>query len=151
MPWGGAFASRFASDRVQDRYLFFVVPLLAVVLLAGVELGAPRPFGPLLVGGAVVLALVTAFPYDRFVGEPARSDTFSLIPLWTANEHLVDGSYRLTVLADVDVVDRALEVLDRRARLPPAHPVGVAVRRVHVVDHVHAARREVRPEELERA
>ncbi len=43
----GTFASRFASDRVQDRYLFFLAPLLVVVLLAWVELGAPRPRVPL--------------------------------------------------------------------------------------------------------
>src|SRR5574338_1578502 len=93
-----AFASRFASDRVQDRYLFFLAPLLVIVLLAWVDLGAPRPLVPLVAGGALAVALVTAFPYDRFVGEPAKSDTFSLIPLWTGNAHLLAGSYRVTVL-----------------------------------------------------
>jgi len=94
-----AFASRFASDRVQDRYLFFLAPLLVIVLLAWVELGAPRPVVPLAAGSAIAVGLVTAFPYVRFVGEPTKSDTFSLIPLWTANEHLLAGSYRITVLA----------------------------------------------------
>ena len=93
-----AFASRFASDRVQDRYLFFLAPLLAIVLLAWVELGAPRPVFALGVGAVLAVGLVTAFPYHRFVGEPARSDTFSLIPLWTVNRYLVGDSYRLTVL-----------------------------------------------------
>ena len=93
-----AFASRFASDRVQDRYLFFLAPLLAIVLLAWVELGAPRPVLALGVGAVLAVGLVTAFPYHRFVGEPARSDTFSLIPLWTVNRYLVGDSYRLTVL-----------------------------------------------------
>jgi hypothetical protein len=93
-----AFASRFASDRVQDRYLFFLAPLLVIVLLAWVELGAPRPVLALGVGAVIAVGLVTAFPYDRFVGEPAKSDTFSLIPLWTVNDYLVGGSYRLTVL-----------------------------------------------------
>ncbi len=41
---------------------------------------------------------MTAFPYQRFVAEPAKSDTFSLIPLWTVNRYLVGSSYRLTVL-----------------------------------------------------
>jgi hypothetical protein len=93
-----AFASRFASDRVQDRYLFVLAPLLVIVLLAWVELGAPRPVLALGVGAVIAVGLVTAFPYDRFVGEPAKSDSFSLIPLWTVNEYLVGGSYRLTVL-----------------------------------------------------
>ena len=93
-----AFASRFASDRVQDRYLFFLAPLLVIVLLAWVELGAPRPVLALGLGAVLAIGLVTAFPYHRFVGEPAKSDTFSLIPLWTVNQYLVGDSYRLTVL-----------------------------------------------------
>ena len=41
-----AFASRFASDRVQDRYLFFLrAALLVGRALAWVALGAPRPRG----------------------------------------------------------------------------------------------------------
>jgi hypothetical protein len=93
-----AFASRFATDRVQDRYLFFLTPLLVAVLAAWVELGAPRPRVPLAVGSVLAVALVVAFPYTRFIGEPAKSDTFGLIPIWTANQHLLTGSYRVTVL-----------------------------------------------------
>jgi hypothetical protein len=110
-----AFASRFASDRVQDRYLFFLAPLLAIVLLAWVELGAPRPTFALVGGACLAVALVTAFPYDRFVGEPARSDTFSLIPLWTVNEHLLGSSYRLTVLAVALALVVVLVLVPRRA------------------------------------
>jgi hypothetical protein len=94
----GAFASHFASDRVQDRYLFFLAPLLVAVLLAWVEVGCPRPVVPVVVGSVLAVGLVVAFPYTRFIGEPAKSDTFGLIPLWSANAHLVGGSYRLTVL-----------------------------------------------------
>ena len=43
-------------------------------------------------------ALVTAFPYHRFIGEPAKSDTLALLPLWTVNGYLVGDSYWLTVL-----------------------------------------------------
>jgi hypothetical protein len=94
----GAFASHFASDRVQDRYLFFLAPLLVAVLVAWVELACPRPVVPLVVGSVLSVGLVVAFPYTRFIGEPAKSDTLGLIPLWSANAHLVGGSYRLTVL-----------------------------------------------------
>ena len=93
-----AFASRFAADRIQDRYLFFLAPLLVAVLAAWVTVGAPRPVLPLAVGSVVAVGLVVAFPYTRFIGEPAKSDTFGLIPLWSANQHLVAGSYRVTVL-----------------------------------------------------
>jgi hypothetical protein len=94
----GAFASRFASDRVQDRYLFFLAPLVLVALLGWIAIGVPRPRVPLVVGSVVAVGLVVAFPYTRFIGEPAKSDSFGLIPLWTANEHLLGDSYRVTVL-----------------------------------------------------
>ncbi len=92
------FASRFASDRIQDRYLFFLTPLLLATLAAWITLGAPRPRLPLAIGSVLAVGLVVAFPYTRFIAEPAKSDTFGLIPLWSVNEHLPAGSYRLTVL-----------------------------------------------------
>lgn len=94
----GAFASRFAPDRIQDRYLFFLVPLLVVVLVAWVQLGGPRPLVVTTCAAAGSLFLLAVFPYGRFIGLPAKSDTLGLIPLWTANEYLVGDSYRLTVL-----------------------------------------------------
>ena len=95
----GAFASRFASDRVQDRYLFFLAPLVVVCVLAWVELGAPRPRAPTAAAAVVVLVLALVFPYVKFIGEPAKSDTLGLIPLWTYNEHLLAGRYWTTVAA----------------------------------------------------
>ncbi len=91
------FASRFASDRIQDRYLFFLTPLLVVALVAWVELGAIRPRVIAVLVGAIALASTLVFPYTRFIGEPAKSDTVGLLPLWAANEHLVGGSYAATV------------------------------------------------------
>src|SRR5574338_632483 len=117
----GAFASRFASDRVQDRYLFFLAPLLVAVLAAWVELGAPRPRVPLVVGAVVAVGLVVIFPYVRFIGEPAKSDTFGLLPLWTANEHLLAGSYWATVLAV------ALGLVALLALIPVRHAVVVPI------------------------
>src|SRR5699024_3014562 len=46
-----------------------------------------------------------------------------LIPLWTANDHLFDGSYRLTVLVAAAVVVGVLVVVPRRAAI--AAPVVV--------------------------
>lgn len=91
------FASRFASDRTQDRYLFFLVPLLVVVLLAWVEIGAPRPRIASSFAVLIALGLPVLFPFSRFIGEPAKSDTLGLLPLWTINEHLVLDEYWATV------------------------------------------------------
>jgi Dolichyl-phosphate-mannose-protein mannosyltransferase len=92
-----AFASRFA-DRVQERNLFFVAPLLFAVLLAWVERGAPRPRAAVAAAVGSV-ALVAAFPYDRFVADAARPDTLALLPLWSLAGHLLFGSYAATVAA----------------------------------------------------
>ena len=124
----GAFASRFASDRIQDRYVFFLVPLLVATLAAWVALGAPRPVVPLVVGVVVAVGLVVAFPYSRFISEPAKSDTFGLIPLWTANGHLLAGSYRVTVLvAALGLVALLAFVPAGRAFVVPVVLLGVFV------------------------
>lgn len=115
-----AFASRFASDRVQDRYLFFLAPLVLACVAAWVTLGAPRPrvVAPLAAVGA--LALAVAFPHTRFIGEPAKSDALALIPLWAGNEHLLAGSYRVTVLLlGAALVALLLLVPARRALVVP--------------------------------
>ena len=95
----GAFASRFASDRVQDRYLFFLARSSSPCSRRGSSSVRRGPRVPLVVGAVVAIGLVVVFPYVRFIGEPAKSDTFGLLPLWTANAHLLAGSYWVTVLA----------------------------------------------------
>ena len=116
----GAFASRFASDRIQDRYLFFLAPLLVVVVLAWVELGGPRPQAAAGVAAGLALAHALVFPYVRFIGEPAKSDTLGLIPLWTINEHLVAGRYWTTVaVAGAALVALGLLVPARYAVVVP--------------------------------
>jgi hypothetical protein len=119
----GTFASRFASDRIQDRYLFFLAPLLLVCLVAWVELGAPRPWATVLPAAALLLAAVLLFPYARFIGEPAKSDTLGLIPLWAFNEHLVGGEYWLTVALGMGVLLALFLFLP--ARLAVLVPVAV--------------------------
>ena len=84
----GTFTSRFASDRVQDRYVFFLAPLLLVGLAAWVGAGAPRPRWLALGASLVSLLLVVSFPYGRFLAEPAKSDTLGLLPLWSVDDDL---------------------------------------------------------------
>ncbi|HEY1540411.1 MAG TPA: glycosyltransferase family 39 protein [Solirubrobacteraceae bacterium] len=53
----------FIGAVVQERYVMFVVPLLAVGLLAGLA-ETPRPALTLLLGGVVVVALVATTDYQ---------------------------------------------------------------------------------------
>ena len=122
------FASRFASDRVQDRYLFFLTPLLAVALVAWVELGAPRPRPTAYVIGGAALLLTLVFPYARFIGEPAKSDTLGLIPLWAFQEHLLAGSWWGTVaVAGVAFLALFFLVRARHAYVVPLVLLGLFV------------------------
>lgn len=81
-----AFASLSSVQRIEERNVFYLAPLLLIALLVWVDQGAPRP--PLGAGAAaVVAAALPAFiPYERFIGVPAQSDTLMLLPLWRLHE-----------------------------------------------------------------
>ena len=138
----GAFASRFASDRVQDRYLFFLAPLLVVVLLGVGRSRRAAAAGPRSRSAALVaLALPLAFPYARFIGEPAKSDTLGPAPALDGQRaprrRLVLGHGRVVGAALVALfVARARRVRGRRAARPAR-----ALRRRLAARLVGAARR----------
>jgi hypothetical protein len=92
-----AFASEFAN-RVQERNTFAIAPLFLVALVAWVGIGAPRPWPSAAVFTALAIVLVVVFPYTRFIGEPAKSDTLAILPIWSAFGHLLFGSIWLSVL-----------------------------------------------------
>jgi Dolichyl-phosphate-mannose-protein mannosyltransferase len=92
-----AFASEFAG-RVQERNAFAVAPLLLTALVAWVSLGAPRPWPLVAVSAGLAIALVVAFPYTRFIDEPAKSDTLAILPIWSSYGHLLLGSIWFSVL-----------------------------------------------------
>jgi len=77
-----AFASQFASNRIQERNLFFLAPLFLVVLLAWVDRGAPRPRVAATLAALGLGALPAVIPYDRFIETGIKSDTLMLLPLW---------------------------------------------------------------------
>ena len=95
-----AFNTQFASNRIEERNLFYLAPLLLIGLLVWADRldgGAPRRL-PLLVGAVAVAALLPlTIPYHRFVGDPVRSDSSALVLVWSAYRHLVAGSVYLTV------------------------------------------------------
>ena len=96
-----AFASQFASNRVQERNMFFVAPLLLVVLLVWAKSGAPRPLAATVVAVAIAGLLPLVFPYGRFIETGAISDTLALLPIWTAFGHLLHDSIVWSVAAGV--------------------------------------------------
>jgi Dolichyl-phosphate-mannose-protein mannosyltransferase len=87
VPVVAIFASEF-SDRVQERNLFYLAPLLCIALLAWVDQGAPRPRVLAGVSAGVSALLVVAFPFDRFVTTSAITDTLMLLPFWSLQDRI---------------------------------------------------------------
>jgi len=96
LPVVAVFASRF-SDRVEERNMFYVAPLLCIALLAWIERGAPRPRVLAAVAAAVSALLVVAIPFDRFLTTSAVTDTLMLLPLWSLQDRI--GEDWITVAA----------------------------------------------------
>ena len=95
-----AFNTQFANNRIEERNLFYLAPLLLISLLVWADRldgGAPRRL-PLLAGAVALAALLPlTIPYHRFVGDPVRSDSSALVLVWSAYRHLFAGSVYLTV------------------------------------------------------
>ncbi len=112
-----AFASRF-SIRVEERYMFFVAPLLFLALVLWLDRGLPRP-RLLTVAVAVVAPLLfLALPLGTLLNVSIYSDTLGLIPFLRL-AHFVHGAlwtHRLLVAGGVAA--GALFVLWPRRWLP---------------------------------
>jgi 4-amino-4-deoxy-L-arabinose transferase-like glycosyltransferase len=87
LPVVAAFASEF-SDRIEERNLFYVAPLLCIALVAWIERGAPRPRVLAPVAAAAAAILVVAVPFDRFLTTSAITDTLMLLPLWSLQDRI---------------------------------------------------------------
>ncbi len=90
VPVVATFASEF-SDRIEERNMFYVAPLLCIALLAWVERGAPRPRVLAAVAAVVSALLVVAIPFDRFLTTSAITDTLMLLPFWSLQDRIGDG------------------------------------------------------------
>ncbi len=97
IPVVAVFASRF-SDRIEERNMFYVAPLLCVALLAWVEGGAPRPRVLATVAAVASALLVVAVPFDRFLKTSAITDTLMLLPLWSLQDRIGEDWIALAAL-----------------------------------------------------
>jgi hypothetical protein len=90
LPTVAAFASVF-SQRIQERNLFYLAPLLAIALLAWVERGSPRPrvVAPTAAGASALVVLL--IPFDRFITTSAITDTLMLLPFWSLQDRIGAG------------------------------------------------------------
>lgn len=119
-----AFASRFA-DRVQERNVFYLVPLVLIALLAWIERGAPRPARATAVAAVAAAALPGALPFSRLIDFPAISDTLMLLPLWRLEDYGLGVVELSAVVVPASIAASLLLFLPRR--LLPVLPLLVLV------------------------
>jgi len=90
VPVVAVFASEF-SDRIEERNLFYVAPLLCIALVAWVERDGPRPRALAASAAAVSALLVVAIPFGRFITTSAMTDTLMLLPFWSFQDRVGHG------------------------------------------------------------
>ena len=113
VPIVATFASEF-SDRIEERNLFYLAPLLCIALLAWVERGAPRPRVLAAVAAGISALLVVAIPLDRFLTTSAITDTLMLLPLWSLRDRVGDGWIEAIVAALAACLAAAFLLVPRR-------------------------------------
>jgi hypothetical protein len=93
----GAFASQFIQ-RIEERNMIYVEPVLVLALILWLARGAPRP--PRLTAAALVVpaALLTAIPFERLFNVSIFSDTTALLPLLRVSALVEGGTDGMRVL-----------------------------------------------------
>ena len=77
----GAFASQY-SQRIEERNLFYLMPLLLIALIAWIERGQPLPPRASVVAAGLAAALPGVIPFAHLFNITAESDTIGLQPWW---------------------------------------------------------------------
>jgi len=120
----GVFASRFA-DRVEERLMFYVVPLLLLAFVRWLWRQPPQPVLVKAVVFAVPAAFALALPLKRLLTPAIFSDTFGLIPFAELLGTFSVNGVRGIVVAAVAVAG-ALFVLGRGAVVQLVAPTALA-------------------------
>jgi hypothetical protein len=116
VPIVAAFAAEF-SDRIQERNMFYVAPLLCIALLAWIEQGAPRPRVLAAVAAVIAAVLVSAIPLDRFITTSALTDTLMLLPFWSLQDRIGADWIELAAAALAAALAAAFLFVPRRYAL----------------------------------
>jgi hypothetical protein len=131
VPWvvgeAAVFASHF-SFRVEERYMFFVAPLLLLAFVLWLDRGLPRPAVLAVVAAAIPAGLFFALPLGSLLNVSILSDTFGLIPFYRLSQRLSGGVPRVReILLAGGFAAAALFVLwPRRAYASLVLPAAVA-------------------------
>ena len=85
-----AFASESFVNRIEERNMFYLAPLALIAVLGLATEGVVTRRRPVLLVAAGIAGVLPVFiPYASFIGTSAVSDTFSLMPWWWVQDHLI--------------------------------------------------------------
>jgi hypothetical protein len=121
----GVFASRY-SQRIEERNLFYLMPLLVIALLAWIERGQPLPPRASIVAAGIAAALPGAIPFAHLFNITAQSDTIGLQPWWFLGNTWT-GRHGVGVVAVLLALSLAACFLWLPRRYAPVLPALVAV------------------------
>jgi hypothetical protein len=121
----GVFASRRA-ERISERYMFHVEPILLLALMVWIYRGAPRRRPAL--GLLIPLALVVTLPLEQLLANSGvLSETFGFLPLIRASQHLENTEELRLILGGLIFAAGLLVVLLPERVLLVGAPVAVFV------------------------
>ena len=86
-------------NRVEERNIFYLVPLLVVALLLWIERGMPRPRPWAIVAAAVAAAFPILLPLQWMLNVSLVSDTLGLIPWWRLDLLIGSAGWTRAILA----------------------------------------------------
>jgi glycosyltransferase involved in cell wall biosynthesis len=117
----GIFASTW-SQRVEERNLFYVVPLFLIALFAWLERGQPSPPRAVVAAALAAAALPAALPFLGLMNINAQSDTPFIQPWWYLGDRVagLDNVSLLVVVASVTLGALFLWLPRRYAPVLPA-------------------------------
>jgi glycosyltransferase involved in cell wall biosynthesis len=121
----GVFASRY-SLRIEERNLFYLLPLFVIALFAWIERGQPRPPRATVLAAVLMVALAGTIPFASLLNENSESDTPFLQPWWFLGQTWT-GFATVALVATLTALALAAVFLWLPARFAPWLPALVAV------------------------
>jgi Dolichyl-phosphate-mannose-protein mannosyltransferase len=106
-----AFANTPVSQRIEERYLFHVIPLFFIALVMWIARALPRPWWALAPAALFTATLPAALPINSFLNDTAVHDTVSLLPIWRWRDHVFTAASIDEVVVGAAVVGALLVVL----------------------------------------
>jgi hypothetical protein len=122
----GAYASHFA-ERVEERNMFHVIPLLFCAFALWLFRGLPRPRLVAPIAAFIPALLLLLLPLHKLLLPSARTDSYSLIPLIRVSNFVDSVSTTKTLLVVGGLAVATVVVLAPRRLLRPLLPAGVGL------------------------